>query len=162
MVWFVVTVGLLVAEAWLLLSINSFFFNFCLLIISIVSGVRFMTRNPPSGWITISLSAIFVVLLPLLLFTRWHSRWGSDWKTQTVIYQHRYWPNRTIVFQMMNPGPGSYKHRTIEKIELLPGLDWLNKVELSDPAFLILKDKVDTLEWKRVDIEKNELGLKYP
>ena len=52
----------------------------------------------------------------------------------------------------MNPGPGSYQKRTVDRQRLLPGVEWLLEVE---------PERMDTTNWKRVNKEVNELGIKY-
>jgi len=94
----------------------------------------------------------FVVLLPIFALFKWVLLWRGDWMTQEIIFEHRTRPGRTIEFQMMNPGPGSYRKRTVDRQRLLPGLEWLYEVEL---------ERVDTTNWKRVNREINELGIKY-
>ncbi|MCB9360641.1 MAG: hypothetical protein H6587_03310 [Flavobacteriales bacterium] len=77
--------------------------------------------------------------------------WRGPWKTQTVYYQNNNFTNRTIEFQMQDIGAFGYNRRTIDKFKLLPFLEWTKEIELKE---------VDTLNWKKVDIYKNELKLK--
>ncbi len=60
---------------------------------------------------------------------------------------------------MMNPGPGGYLQRTVDKTALLPGIYWLKEVKVINVAFNVVA--VDTLDWKRVETEKNEMGIRY-
>ena len=96
--------------------------------------------------------AVFLLAAPAFYCCQVALVWRGDWMTQTVLYEHRTWPGRTIEFQMMNPGPGSYQQRTVERQRLLPGLEWLRTVG---------PEQVDTTEWKRVNKEVNELGFTY-
>ena len=103
-------------------------------------------------WKPAATAAAFILLAVGFSFLKTIFVWGGDWKTQDILYQHRHSPSRTIEFQMQNPGPGSYNRRTVEKRQLLPGLDWLREIG---------SEKIDTTEWKRVDIEVNEIGIKF-
>ena len=111
-------------------------------------------------WQTAKTSAAFAALTILLSFARYLFIWGDDWKTQTIIYQNYYSENHTIEYQMQNPGPGSSNQRTVDKLGLLPGISWLK--ELDANPITISKSTIDTTQWKKVNIEKNELGLVYP
>jgi lysylphosphatidylglycerol synthetase-like protein (DUF2156 family) len=103
-------------------------------------------RGRTTGLVLVLLAVPFSVL-------RFWCLWGGDWKVQTILYQHRELSNRTIEYQMQNPGPGGYNKRTVDKRQLLPGLDWLRAVD---------EKSIDAREWQRVDIELNELEIKYP
>ncbi|MBG8552259.1 hypothetical protein [Hymenobacter guriensis] len=74
------------------------------------------------------------------------------WQTQTILYQNIYLKNRIIEFQMMNPGAGSYRRRTVEKTIIVPGINWITEIN---------GDSIDLKQWKKFNIDINELGLKY-
>jgi hypothetical protein len=102
----------------------------------------------------------FVALATISTLLRYSLVWGGDWATDTIMYQNRQSANRTIEFQLQNPGPGSYNRRIIDKFKLMPGISWV-KV-LGKYPLDISKSTIDASDWKQVDIEVNELGLKYP
>jgi hypothetical protein len=142
---------LLVVDIFTPLDINSLFLFFCILAISISAGVTcvgkvFFLWGNTTAVVTTVVIVIVVGVFKLLFI------WRGDWETQTIEFQHRRLSNRVVEFQMMNPGPVSYKKRRINKLKLLPGLSWTTEVP----------EQLDSLDWKRVDIDVNEMGLKYP
>jgi hypothetical protein len=76
----------------------------------------------------------------------------GEWKTQTVEYQNVHLSNRTIEFQLQDKGARGYNRRRVDRIEILPFIEWTKELE-PDSIF-------DTLIWKKVDIYVNEMGLK--
>lgn len=77
--------------------------------------------------------------------------WRGDWKTQTIKYQNLHLPNRTIEFQMQDKGARGYNRRHVDRIKILPFVEWTKEVKY---------DEIDTFSWKKVSIHVNELGLK--
>jgi hypothetical protein len=75
----------------------------------------------------------------------------SSWKTQTIIYQNCHIKSRTIDFQLQDKGSLDYKRRTVDRIKIIPGLDWFEKTNL---------ETIDSLTWTKVDIHLNEINLK--
>ncbi|MES2140331.1 MAG: hypothetical protein V4511_11550 [Bacteroidota bacterium] len=92
-----------------------------------------------------------ILTVGTLCFVKQIFSWGGDWKTQTIIYQNLHLSNRTIEFQMQDIGALGYNKRTIERLRIIPFLDWTEEIDTN---------KIDTLTWKKVDNEINELGLK--
>lgn len=150
---------LLLAEALTPLSVASLQVNAWLTVVLAVCGVNYFGRTF-HRWKNTTTLVTFVSLAAVFSLLRYGLVWGGDWKTQTIIYQNRHSANRVIEYQMQNPGPGSYNQRTVDKIRLLPGINWLREFNTNSDA--VLKSAIDTTKWKKVDIEKNELGLKYP
>jgi hypothetical protein len=134
------------------LSIHSLGVEVCLWIVLIVAGILLLGRTW-LRWQRRATIVALVMLLPVFVLFKWVLLWrGGDWMTQEIIFEHRTLPGRTLEFQMMNPGPGSYRKRTVDRQRLLPGLEWRYEVE---------PERVDTTNWKRVNREVNELGIKY-
>lgn len=79
--------------------------------------------------------------------------WRGPWRTQTVKYRNLHLANRTIEFQMQDKGAFGYNRRTVDVIRLLPFLRWTTEASISE---------LDSLTWKLVDEDVNELGLKAP
>lgn len=98
-----------------------------------------------------SLVAISISLAGLLCFIKYSFAWSGDWKTQTIIYQNLHLGNRTIEFQMRDIGALGYKKRPIDRIKIIPFIDWINEISI---------EKIDTLTWKKVDIDINSFELK--
>lgn len=119
--------------------------------LAVLAGILLLGRTR-LRWQLRGTIVAFSILLPALSLLKLLLVWSGDWMTQEIIYEHRTRPGRTIEFQLMNPGPGGYRRRTVDRQRLVPGFEWLQEV---DP------DKVDTTEWKRVNREINELGMKY-
>ncbi len=97
------------------------------------------------------ISKIFAILFGLFIVIRIIFLWGSDWKTQIIIFQNLHLANRTIEFQLQDIGAFGYKRRTIDKLKLIPFVSFIKEVD---------ENNLDTLTWKKVDIDVNEMGLK--
>jgi len=156
---FVLTSILLLIDELTPVDIDSLQLSAWLLVVAAATGATYLGRIF-FHWKTAKTSAVFIALTIFLSFARYFMVWGGDWKTQNIIYRNRYSANRSIEYQMQNPGPGSYNQRTVDKTQLLPGISWLREFDTNSDA--ILESTIDIAEWKKVDIEVNELGLKYP
>ncbi len=77
--------------------------------------------------------------------------WRGEWRTQTVEYQNLHLSNRTIEFQLQDKGSRGYNRRRVDRIKILPFIEWTNEIG---------HEPIDTLTWKKVDIHVNEMGLK--
>ena len=78
---------------------------------------------------------------------------SGSWKTQTVLYQNGHLTFKKVEYQMQDVGSLGYNKRTVEVIYLTDLFMIVSPVE---------KDIDDRVEWVEVDIEVNELGLKFP
>lgn len=77
-------------------------------------------------------------------------RWGSGWKTQTITHRKINNSDIRIEFQMEDIGAFGYNRRTVE-------------VRSLTPFFQLVKEAPQNLsetEWKEVNEDVNELGLK--
>jgi hypothetical protein len=74
------------------------------------------------------------------------SWWNLEWKTQTILYQNFHLANRTIEFQMQDFGALGTNRRTVDRIKIFPYFDWTKEINA---------DNIDTLTWKKVDIDIN-------
>ncbi|UOQ67456.1 hypothetical protein [Hymenobacter volaticus] len=149
---FVSSTSLVLADILTPIDINSLEISFLFLSASLISGIVYIGSAVFKWRKSDSLTAIVLIAgllsLPGIVFV-----WDGGWKTQSIEYQHRHLSNRVIEFQMMNPGAGSYRRRFVDKIKLVPGISWLREVDAN---------KIDTANWSKVDIDVNDLGLKYP
>jgi hypothetical protein len=75
----------------------------------------------------------------------------GEWKTQTVEYQNLNLSNRTIEFQLQDKGARGYNRRRVDRMTILPFIEWIKVLEDAP---------IDALTWKKVDIYVNEMGLK--
>ena len=132
-------------------TIHSFHMEVWLWITTIISGILLGGRIWLQ-WQRRATIATVVILVPVFSLFKLAVVWRGDWMTQNILFEHRTWPGRAIEFQMMNPGPGTYYQRTIERQRLLPGLEWLHEIDAR---------RVDTIKWKRINKEINELKIKY-
>lgn len=78
---------------------------------------------------------------------------SSAWKTQKVIYQNGHLNFKKVEFQMQDIGALGYNKRTVEVIYLTDLFMIVSPLE---------KDIDKRVEWIKVDVEVNELGLKFP
>ncbi|RZK36958.1 MAG: hypothetical protein EOO61_09645 [Hymenobacter sp.] len=61
---------------------------------------------------------------------------------------------------MQDVGALGYNKRTVDKTELIPGVSWFNKVYAT--PLDIPQNSRDSLDWRKVDIDQDELGLASP
>ena len=107
-------------------------------------------RTYSAGILTIVVTIISIVFIGY--FSAFLD-WRGPWRTQTVKYRNLHLANRTIEFQMQDKGARGYNRRTVDVIRLLPFLRWTTEISNSEP---------DSLTWKLVNEDINELGLKAP
>jgi hypothetical protein len=72
--------------------------------------------------------------------------WNLEWKTQTIMYQNQHLANRTIEFQMQDFGFFGTNRRTVDRMKIIPYFDWTKEINT---------ENIDTLTWKKVDIDIN-------
>lgn len=147
------------ASAFTPLAINSLQLTCWLLIVSVVLGAAGLSRAY-ARWSNIKTVVTSTILTTFLFVVKFFLVWGGDWKTQTILYQSRHSSNRVLVFQMQDVGALGYNKRTVDKTELIPGVSWFNKVYAT--PLDIPQNNRDSLDWRKVDIDQNELGLKFP
>lgn len=147
------------ASAFTPLAISSLQLTCWLLIISVVLGTAGLGRAY-ARWSTRKAVITSTILTIFLFAVKSFLVWGGDWETQTILYQSRHSSNRVIVFQMQDVGALGYNKRTVDKTELIPGVSWFNKVYAT--PLDIPQNSRDSLDWRKVDIDQNELGLKFP
>lgn len=78
---------------------------------------------------------------------------SSAWHTQTILYQNGHLSFKKIEFQMQDVGASGYNQRTVEVTYLT------HMFMIVEPVEIDLEQKV---EWVKVDIDVNELDLKFP
>ncbi len=78
---------------------------------------------------------------------------SGSWHTQTVLYQHRTSRFEQIEFQLQDKGALGYNKRTVQVFYLTPLFTWSSPVP---------KNIHFAKEWKKVNLDCNELGLKSP
>jgi hypothetical protein len=144
------------ASAFTPLAINSLHLTCWLFIVSAVLGTAGLGRAYAT-WSTRKTVVTSTILTIFLFAVKFLLVWGGDWKTQTILYQSRHSANRVIVFQLQDVGALGYNKRTVDKTELIPGVSWFNKVYATPLAI-----PQDSMDWRKVDIDQNELGLKIP
>jgi hypothetical protein len=77
---------------------------------------------------------------------------STSWKTQTIVYQNKLDDSKKVEFQMLDKGALGYRRRTIEVNYMT---DWFF---ISSPYTEEIFNSDS--DWKKVDKEVNELGLK--
>jgi hypothetical protein len=78
---------------------------------------------------------------------------SGAWHTQTVLYQHRNSRFKQIEFQLQDMGGLGYNKRTVQVFYLTP---------LFIRTSPVPKKNHLSSEWKKVNLDCNELGLKEP
>jgi hypothetical protein len=147
------------ASAFTPLAINSLQLTCWVVIASVVLGTAGLGRAY-ARWSTRKTVLTATLLTTFLFAAKVFLVWGGDWKTQTILYQSRRSVKRVIVFQLQDVGALGYNKRIVDKTEVLPGVSWVNKVYAT--PLDIPQASRDSLEWRKVDIDQNELGLKFP
>jgi hypothetical protein len=77
---------------------------------------------------------------------------NTSWKTQIILYEHNHLHFKKIELQKKDIGALGYASRTVETTYLTP-LFMITKEIATEP--------ISQPEWRRVDIDCNELNLKY-
>ena len=83
---------------------------------------------------------VILLTVGFICFGIYYFRWSGDWKTQTILYEKKDQSNRTIEFQLQDKGALGYNKRTVDKIEILPLINWVNDIN---------ENTIDSLEWKK-------------
>lgn len=96
------------------------------------------------------ISVVSVLLLGIIEMTDWKSDWIGDWETQTILYKHGHFKNKTIEFQMQDKGSLGYNRRIVKVTRITGFLDYVSPIDISKIS----------LPWIKVNIHVNELGLK--
>lgn len=117
-------------------------FSFFSILFSIISFEKLKLKILFS---ILPLLAFFEILNFGILRTIFYS---SSWKTQTIIYQNTLDESKKVEFQMLNKGAFGYQRRTVEVNYIT---NWF---------FTTKEEGVYNSDWKKVNLEVNELGLK--
>ena len=147
--FFIVVNILVLLDVFTEIEINNSVLLACLTVIVITTGFLLL-KQILIKWINKIVINLCIVLSGVLLISK-ICVWSQDWKTQTIIYQNLKQSNRTIEFQMLDNGANGFRKRTVDRIRLLPFLDWIKKARTNENY---------DLTWKKVDIDTNELNLK--
>jgi len=94
---------------------------------------------------------ITFIIVGVCCFLKAYFTWGGDWKTQTILYQNISNTNKTINYQLRAMRfQFGYKKRVVQINHLAPFLEWNTDVDTLN---------VDKTQWKKVDIEVDEMKL---
>ena len=101
------------------------------------------------------ISTIVTLVLSVFGLTAFYINYdgGGSWRTQTILFEHRTNNLRTVEYQMQDKGARGYNRRTVKRTKVLPLLSW---------NVLTKTDDLSDTDWKQVNLEVNELGLKSP
>jgi hypothetical protein len=95
-----------------------------------------------------------IILIFIIVIGPLHVLFASGaWHTQTVLYQHRNSRFKQIEFQLQDMGGLGYNKRTVQVFYLTP---------LFIRTSPVPKNIRFAKEWKKVNLDCNELGLKEP
>lgn len=147
---FIISTVIVLLEALTPLTVDNSIVYLGLLFIAVSTGILILTKHILSTKKNdVFYSSIIITALCCLLM--YCLKWGGDWKTQTIMYQNSEHGNRTIEFQMRDIGALGYKKRIIDRIKIIPFINWIQETTI---------DNIDTLTWKKVDIDVNAFDLK--
>jgi hypothetical protein len=95
-----------------------------------------------------------IILIFIIVIGPLHVLFASGaWHTQTVLYQHRNSRFKQIEFQLQDKGALGYNKRIVQVFYLTP---------LFIRTSPVPKKNHLSSEWKKVNLDCNELGLKEP
>ncbi|NRT17196.1 hypothetical protein HNP99_003577 [Flavobacterium sp. 28A] len=96
---------------------------------------------------------IFIIIIGFFCVGLFYITNLSFWGTQTIEYLNIADKNISIEYQMRDLGGLGFKTRIIEKTKILPYLNLIKEIDTT---------KINKSEWERVEIEKNEMNIKFP
>ena len=148
---FVVSAILILVNRYTELYINDYRVHFLLLFTAAATFVIIIGHL--FGKLRSNKSIIITFLIVgILCFLKAYFTWGGDWRTQTVLYQNLADKNTTINYQLRAIRfQFGYKKRVVQIKHLAPFYEWNTDVD----TLLI-----DKSQWKKVDIDLNEMKLK--
>jgi hypothetical protein len=152
--WIIWTIVLLLLIATLIsdLEITSRFVNSGLIFVFILGLMEILTIR--KSWSLIKRLLASTAVFVIFLIFKFYLDWRGDWKTQTIMYQHKHLSNRTIESQLQNKGALGYNRRTVDRTKLFPFVSRTKQLTQEN------LEAVDTVTWDRVNIYVNEQGLK--
>jgi hypothetical protein len=150
-IWITVSL-LLIATIISNLEITSRIVNRVLIFVFIVGLIEILTIR--KSWTRIKRLLGATAIFAMFLIFKFYLDWRGDWKTQTIMYQHKRLSSRTIESQLQNKGALGYNRRTVDRMKLFPFVSWTKQLTHEN------LEAVDPLIWDSVDIYVNELELK--
>jgi len=149
---FIVSTTILLLNRYTPLYINNTIVHFIFLLLAatsftiVIGSVLFKSIKTWHAKFLILLLVTFICLLKAF------TTWSGDWMTQTILYRNRQNDRKTIEFQMRGDRFSfGYKKRIVGRMKIIPWIDWTTDIDTT---------AIDTLQWKRVNEQINELGLK--
>ncbi|PXY47099.1 hypothetical protein DMB68_08120 [Flavobacterium hydrophilum] len=96
---------------------------------------------------------VLIIIVGILCVGLYSVTYLSFWRTQSIEYINIADENKTIEFQMRDLGGLGFKRRIIEKRKILPKINWVKEIDTT---------KMNKTAWKKVEIELNEMNMKFP
>lgn len=134
------------------LEITSRFVNRGLIFVFILGLIAILTIR--KSWTLIKKLLAATVVFAMFSIFKFYLDWRGDWKTQTIMYQHKHLSNRTIESQLQDKGAFGYNKRTVDRMKLFPFVSWTKQL---NPENL---EAVDRVTWDRVSLMLMNKNLK--
>ncbi|WP_208796476.1 hypothetical protein [Flavobacterium fluviatile] len=96
---------------------------------------------------------ILIIIIGIICIGLYYITNLSFWGTQTIEYVNISDKNKSIEYQMRDLGGFGFKTRIIEKTKILPTINLIKEIDTT---------KINKTEWEKVEIEKNEMNIKFP
>ncbi|MCF6142065.1 hypothetical protein L1S34_12275 [Flavobacterium sp. K77] len=148
---FLISVSLILLNRFSDLSINSPLIYW--LMIFVLYSTFFLLLNGILKEKYRKATKILIIIIGVICIGLYRITYLSFWGTQTIEYVNISDENKSIEFQMRDLGALGFKTRIIEKTKILPNINWIKEIDTS---------KINKTEWKKVEIERNEMNLKFP
>lgn len=148
---FIISTGLILLNRFSNLSISSPLIYWLLIFATYSTFLLLLNKmlNEKYRKTTKFLKIIFGILCFGLYWVSYLSFWG----TQSIEYINIADKNKSIELQMRDLGGLGFKHRIIEKRKILPKINWVKEIDTT---------KINKTAWKKVDINLNEMNMKFP
>ncbi|MDQ2177249.1 hypothetical protein [Marinifilum sp. D714] len=142
--FWMLSTGIILLDKITPLEITNIKIYYCLLIVSITLSTIIILRF----WLKLKGETLLLstaICVALLFAITYILTWRLEWKTETILYKNLHLQNRTIEFQRMDLGVFGTKSRTIDRMRILPYVEWNKEIRVSE---------IDTLTWKKVNIDQ--------
>lgn len=148
---FIISTGLILINRFSNLSINSPLIYWLLIFTTYSTFVLLLNKILKEKYR--KTTKVLIIIIGILCLGLYRVTYLSFWGTQSIEYINIADENKTIEFQMRDLGGLGFKRRIIEKRKILPKINWVKEIDTT---------KMNKTAWKRVEIELNEMNIKFP
>ncbi len=147
---FAVTAPLVLLNRYTSLYISNYWANFAVLFIASATFV-IIVGHFFNKFRSIQSQLIVVAVVGIICYSKGFLTWSGDWKTQTILFEDRENPRKTIDFQMRGDRFAfGYKKRVVEVYRLAPYVQWTTGTDTL---------QLDHARWAKKNTYTNELDF---